>query len=102
MVLPSFEEGFARVLVEAAASGLALVATPNTGVEELFTGKGVEGWLIPAGQVEDVCAALDEARRDRDRTFAMGQRASVRARQEFSEEAYGERVRTNFFKVLGR
>lgn len=102
MVLPSFEEGFARVLIEAAASGLALVATPNTGVEELFTAKGAEGWLVPAGQVDDLCGALEEARQDRDRTFAMGQRAAARARQEFSLENYGMRVRANFSKILGR
>lgn len=102
MVLPSFEEGFARVLIEAAASGLPLVATPNSGVEEIFTAADPEGWLISPGSVDALCGALEQARKDRDRTFGLGQRAAARARQEFSEEAYGKRVRANFLKVLGR
>lgn len=102
MVLPSFEEGFARVLIESAASGLALVATPNSGVEEFFSPNHPEGWLVPAGSVDALCAALEAARLDRERTFSLGQRAALRAQSSFSQEAYGKRVRANFLKILGR
>lgn len=102
MVLPSFEEGFARVLIESAASGLALVATPNSGVEEFFSPNQPEGWLIPAGSVDALCAALEAARLNRERTFSLGQRAALRAQEGFSQEAYGKRVRANFLKILGR
>lgn len=99
LVLPSFEEGFARVLVEAAASGLPLIATPNTGVEDFFTPGEPEGWLIEAGSVDALCAALEEAKGDRDRTFILGQRAAARARNGFSWEDYGRQVRENFLKI---
>lgn len=101
-VLPSFEEGLARVLIEAAASGLPLIATPNTGVEDYFTPGDPEGWLIESGSVEALCEALTEARRDRQRTFEMGQRAARRARQGFSWEDYGRNVRRNFHTVMAR
>lgn len=100
-VLPSFEEGLARVLIEAAASGLPLIATPNTGVEDFFTPGDPEGWLIEAGSVDALCSALEQAKNERTRTFALGQRAAARARSGFSWEDYGEQVRTNFGKVMG-
>ncbi len=100
LVLPSFEEGLARVLIEAAASGLALIATPNTGVEDFFTPGAPEGWLIPCNDVDALCAALEEARADRQRTFLLGQRAAERSRHGYSWEDYGRRVTENFVKVL--
>ena len=98
-VLPSFEEGLARVMLEAAASGLPLIATPNTGVEDFFTAGTPEGWLIPTNDVDALCQALTEARADREKTFQLGQRAAERA-QAFSWDAYGEKVRANYEKIL--
>jgi glycosyltransferase involved in cell wall biosynthesis len=100
LVLPSFEEGLARVLIEGAASGLALIATPNTGVEDFFTPENHEGWLIGAGSVDALCSALEEAKSNRQRTFQIGQRAALRARQRFSWDDYGRQVRVNFSQAL--
>jgi glycosyltransferase involved in cell wall biosynthesis len=99
-VLPSFEEGFARVMLEAAASGLALIVTPNTGAEDFLT-EAVEGWLIPAGEVDALCNALEEARNDRNSTFKRGQAAAARAK-EFTWEAYGRQVVANYARILGQ
>jgi glycosyltransferase involved in cell wall biosynthesis len=100
-VLPSFEEGFARVMLEAAASGLPLIVTPNTGVEDFFTGGAPEGWLSPAGDVDALCDALLQARVNRDATFQLGQRAALRA-QDFTWEAYGRKVVANYARILGQ
>jgi glycosyltransferase involved in cell wall biosynthesis len=100
-VLPSFEEGFARVMLEAAASGLPLIVTPNTGAEDFFTGEVPQGWLIPAGNVDALCVVLLQARADRAATFQLGQRAALRAR-EFSWEAYGRKVIANYARILGQ
>lgn len=98
-VLPSFEEGLARVMLEAAASGLPLIVTPNTGAEDFFTPGAPEGWLVPANDVDALCDALIEAKSDRVKTFNLGQRAAARA-QAFSWDAYGEKVRANYEKIL--
>ena len=47
LVLPSVEEGLARVQAQAMACGVPVIATPNTGSEDLFT-DGVEGFIVPA------------------------------------------------------
>lgn len=100
LVLPSFEEGFARVMVESAASGLALIATPETGVEDFFTEGDPEGWLIPSNSVDALCDALIEAKANRQRTRELGLRAAAKAQNGFSIEDYGRRARGNVRKVM--
>ena len=100
LVLPSFEEGFARVLVESAASGLALIATPEAGVEDFFTEGDPEGWLIPSNSIDALCEALIDAKSNRSRTRELGLRAAAKAQNGFSVEDYGKRARVNVGKVL--
>jgi glycosyltransferase involved in cell wall biosynthesis len=101
-VLPSFEEGLARVILEAASCGLPLIATPNTGVENFFTPGDPEGWLIPANDVDALCEALIAARSNREKTFHLGQRAARRAQSGYSWDDYGGRVLANYQRVLGK
>lgn len=100
-VLPSFEDGFARVMLEAAACGLPLIVTPNTGAEDFFSPGEPEGWLIPVNDVDALCGSLRSAKGDRDRTFALGQSAAQKARA-FTWDVYGEQVLANYRAVLGR
>jgi len=100
-VLPSFEEGLARVLLEAASSGLPLIATPNTGVENFFTPGDPEGWLIPVNDVDALCEALISARENREKTFAAGQRAAQKTKTGWSWDAYGKRVMQNYLSIPG-
>ena len=55
MVLPSIEEGLALVQGQALACGCPVLATPNTGSEDLFS-DGVEGFIVP---VRDPAALAD-------------------------------------------
>src|SRR5262249_50708027 len=59
LVLPSFAEGLPVVLMEALALGRPVVTTYIAGIPELVRA-GREGWLVPAGSVEDLTAALRE------------------------------------------
>jgi len=99
MVLPSFEEGFARVLVEAAASGLALIATPESGADEFFTADDPEGWLIPSGSVDALCSALQDAKQNRARTRSAGLRAAFKSKNGFTRENYACRA-VEIFKTI--
>jgi glycosyltransferase involved in cell wall biosynthesis len=88
-------------MVESAASGLALIATAETGVEDFFTESDPEGWLIPSNSVDALCDALIEAKSHRARTRALGLRAASKVANGFSVEDYGRRARVNVAKVLG-
>jgi glycosyltransferase involved in cell wall biosynthesis len=89
-------------MLEAAACGLPLIATPNTGVENFFTAGAPEGWLVPVNNIDALCEALIEAKSDRGKTFLLGQRAAIKVRQGFSWDDYGRRVLANYEKILGR
>ena len=62
LVLPSIEEGLALVQGQALACGLPVLATPNTGSEDLFT-DGAEGFIVP---IRDVPALTDRMQRVAD------------------------------------
>ncbi|OGV66974.1 MAG: hypothetical protein A2498_09290 [Lentisphaerae bacterium RIFOXYC12_FULL_60_16] len=85
---PSICEGSARVVYEALAMGLPVVTTPNAGS---IVRDGVEGRIIPAGDVDALTDALDDLVRHPDRRMAMAQAALERARFG-SEAAYGNRL----------
>jgi alpha-maltose-1-phosphate synthase len=57
LVLPSYLEGLALVQLEALASGLPIIATEATGAPDLII-NGVEGYIIPVGDVEALREAL--------------------------------------------
>lgn len=64
-VLPSLHEGLPNVVLEALAAGLPTVATAIAGTPEIIE-DGVNGFLVPAGEVEPIAAALDKLRTDAD------------------------------------
>jgi glycosyltransferase involved in cell wall biosynthesis len=51
LVLPSIEEGLALVQAQAMACGVPVIATHNTGAEDLFE-DGVEGFIVPPRSAE--------------------------------------------------
>jgi glycosyltransferase involved in cell wall biosynthesis len=60
VVLPSFAEGLPVVLMEALALGRPVVTTHIAGIPELVR-HGVNGWLVPAGDVAALTGAIREA-----------------------------------------
>lgn len=74
--LPSLQEGFGLVFLEAMASGLPIVAARAGATPEVI-GDGAAGRLVPPGDPEELARALVELARDpalRDRMSAAGYR----------------------------
>lgn len=59
LVLPSFAEGLPVVIMEALALRRPVISTFVAGIPELVE-PGVSGWLVPAGDVERLTAAMRE------------------------------------------
>jgi len=59
LVLPSFAEGLPVVLMEAMALRRPVLATYIAGIPELVE-PGRSGWLVPAGSVDELVAAMQE------------------------------------------
>ena len=59
LVLPSIEEGLALVQGQAMACGCPVIATTNTGAEDLFTNE-VEGYIVPIRDPAAITARLQQ------------------------------------------
>jgi len=59
LVLPSFAEGLPVVIMEAMALRRPVLSTFVAGIAELVR-PGIDGWLVPAGDVQALAAAIDE------------------------------------------
>ena len=62
IVLPSIEDGFGLVLGQAMACGCPVIASTNTGAEDLFS-DGVEGFIVPIRDPEALRVRMQQARR---------------------------------------
>lgn len=88
-VFPSLFEGFAKVLGEAAGAGLPLIATLESGAEEIVR-DGENGFLVPSGDVDALEAKMRWCLENRGRLPEMGRAARATA-ERFTWEAYGDR-----------
>jgi len=89
LVLPSHTEGLPRVLLEAAATELPVVATNVGGVSEVVV-DGETGLLCPPQQPEQLAAGIDELFGERN-PIAMGETARKRILDEFTWAAQYDR-----------
>ena len=97
--LPSWEEGFPLVLLQAMASGLPVVATDATGAGDIVT-PGVEGEIVPAGDVPALREALDRVLSDPIRAKEMGAAARDRVKDGFDWKSYGVRARSAYAGLI--
>jgi len=100
-VLPSHREGFPRAAMEAAASGVAIVATNIRGCREVVD-NGVNGLLVPKKDPAALAAAIDQLVRDPSARKAMGEQGRVKAQAEFDERTVVERVMATYRDVAKR
>lgn len=84
-VLASHREGFPRSAMEAAASGLPIVATDIRGCRQVVA-DGVTGLLVPVRDPAGLAVALDQLLGDAARRAEMGAAALGRAQQEFDQQ----------------
>jgi len=78
-------EGIPVALMEAMASGRAVVSTAISGIPELIE-HGVNGLLVPPGDAELFAEAIRTLLRDRERAAEMGGRGQEKVRAEFDIE----------------
>lgn len=90
MVLPSLEEGLALVQGEAMACGCPVIATPNTGSEDLFT-DGREGFIVPPREVQALADRLQQLADDPSLQQRMSAAALDRVQHLGGWNDYGDR-----------
>jgi glycosyltransferase involved in cell wall biosynthesis len=97
---PSVNEGLAMVLLEAMASGLAVVASELSGAADCVS-EGKEGFVTPARDVDRLVEAIRWCYEHREETRAMGFASRARVEREFTLEHYNQRMIAVYRRVAG-
>ena len=100
-VFPSIEEGFARVLSEAMAAGLPVIATYNSGAPTVVENRR-EGIIVPARSTNAVYEAMKQMIQQPDLCDAMGKAAARKIGEQGSWACYGKRLLDIYVLHLGK
>lgn len=99
-VLPSIQDGFARVVSEAMACGVPVICSANTGAADIVR-DGVDGFVVPAGDVEALKEKILYLYEHKEERRAMGRSALERA-HEFTWDRYGEEIVETYRSLLAK
>jgi len=100
-VLMSIEEGMAYVQTQAMACGLPVVATTNTGGEDIIR-DGKDGFVIPIRDVEKLKEKLVYLYENPEARRKMGESAQQRVNQGFTWDDYGDKIIKLYADILNR
>jgi glycosyltransferase involved in cell wall biosynthesis len=99
LILPSLEEGLALVQAQAMACGVPVVATENTGAEDLFT-DGVEGFIVPIRDATAIRHKIEWMLDNPVKRQEMGQAALRRVRALGGWTEYGNQALAIYSQLL--
>lgn len=92
LVLPSFSEGLPVAIMEALALGRPVISTYIAGIPELVVPRE-NGWLVPAGALEELVAAMREALTLPPATLAaMGRQGARRVATQHDADRESEKL----------
>jgi glycosyltransferase involved in cell wall biosynthesis len=99
LLLPSFREGFPNALLEAHAAGKPVVATRATGVVDAVT-DGVDGTLVPIGDVAALAEAAARLLRDPGLAARMGSAGRERVLLHFRQQDVWNAILREYISLL--
>ena len=99
-ILPSRAEGLPNSMLEAMAWGKALIVSPVGGIPE-FVDDGVEGFIVPADDIEAIACAIRKLVEDPSLRVRMGQAARARV-EPLDIQRYRVRLGEIYREVLER
>jgi len=101
LVHPAYREGLGVSLLQASAAGVPIVACRAGGIPEAVR-DGVNGLLVPPGDVESLRAAIARLLRDPQEARTMGERGRELVAKEFSPDSMVEGNLAVYREVLAQ
>jgi len=99
LVLPSDQEPFGRVLIEAMACGKPVIAMASAGPLEIVE-EGVTGYLIPPVDILTMASAIRTLVADRERAARLGQAGRRRVLEQFTIQHTVRRIERIYEELL--
>ncbi len=101
LVLPSIEEGLALVQGQALACGCPVVATTNTGADDLFT-DSIEGFIVPIRDPAAIADRLTRLAQNPDLRHRMSRAAIERVKSFGGWHTYGQLWADHLHALTGK
>ena len=98
-VLPSYREGIPRVLLEAGAMGVPVIATETAGCREVVR-HGETGLLVPAREVDRLARAMGDLIDSKALRLRLGEGGQRRIREAFSLDKVADTYAEIYQRVL--
>ena len=98
-VLPSYSEGLSNALMEAMASGCAVIAS-DVGGNAFLIQNGVSGFLFPAGDRAALRAHIERLLEDATKRRTLGAHARKRIDEHFSWTIVGKQYKDLFEELI--
>lgn len=98
LVLPSVEDGFGLVVLEAMACGVPVIVTTAVGASDVVR-EGTDGFVVPPRDPEAIADRISRLRDRPDAAAAMRTAAAERART-YSWDTYGDRIVEAYGRIL--
>ena len=99
LVLPSFTEGFSRIILEAMAAKKPVVAT-NVGGNTEAVVDGETGYIVPSGDSFALAARINELVTDKKKRKKMGHAGRKRVENKFTIQVNVERIQKVYKELL--
>ena len=100
LVLPSFAEGLPVVVMEAMSVGRPVVTTRIAGIPELVR-EGVDGWLVPPGDVQALKLAMRAClEATPEQLLAMGREANAQVRRRHDADVEASKLVDYFTQAV--
>lgn len=99
--LPSIQDGFGMVILQAMACELPAICTTNTASEDVIR-EGVEGFVVPIRDVEALKERILWAYDHRSQCLEMGRAARKRVSSGFTWDDYGDRIFSAYCRFAER
>lgn len=99
LVLPSIQDGFGMVMAQAMACGCPIIASQNTGGEDLIR-DGCEGYIVPIRDADSLSDRLQHLADHPEVRMAMSVNAQMKIQNIGGWNAYGEQVMEIYGEVL--